>query len=73
MPPSTIFKRFLVVLIFPLLVWAVFALLWGSVLGLAEAVEGMSLFDTIQGRRAVLLLMFAISLVIGWRISRSMW
>ena len=67
------FKRLLVVLIFPLLVWAIFALLWGTVLGFTEAVEGMSLFDTIQGRRGTLMLLFFVSLFAGWRISRSLW
>ena len=73
MPASTIFKRLLVVLIFPLVVWAIFALLWGTVLGLGEAIGGISLFDTLHGRRAVLLALFFVSLVAGWRISRSMW
>jgi hypothetical protein len=70
---STIFRRLIVVILSPLIVWAVFALLWGAVLGFSEAVEGLSMRDTLQGRRAVLLLLFAVSLFAGWRFSRAMW
>ena len=69
---ADIFRRLIVVILFPLMVWAVFALLWGAVLGLNEAV-GLGVFDTLHGRRAVLLLLFAVSLFVGWRISRAMW
>jgi hypothetical protein len=67
-----IFKRLIIVILFPLIVWAVFALLWGSVLGLNEA-AGLSVLDTLHGRRGVLLGLFFVSLFIGWRISRAMW
>ena len=67
------FKRFCIAVMFPFLVWAIFALLWGITLGLSEAVEGMSLFDTIERRRAALMALFFVSLFAGWRISRSLW